>query len=182
MTGALWWDGVGACARVGSHKFELLANINLRLSQASWMDAFARVGLSTYPGGSGATRIWSTSSLHVPGSVAPGSQGPGGLLLEMSPELIVYEFAASTSINASSGTFYVISSQLSLVAGGAPARTVTLKLRASVTSSAAIEGSCFQGFSKCGLHRVGNLLPLTLPGGSGQLAQFVGPQKKAGAN
>jgi hypothetical protein len=181
MTGALWWDGMGACARIGSPKFDLLANINLRLTQAAWMDAFSRVGLSTYPGGGGGTRIWSTSSLHVPGSVAPGSQGPGGLLLEMSPELIVYEFAASTNINASSGIFYVLSSQLSLVAGGAPARTVSLKLRGSVTSSAAIEGGCFQGFSKCGLHRVGNLLPLTLPGGSGQLAQFVGPQKSTKA-
>jgi hypothetical protein len=97
--------------------------------------------------------------------------------LEMSPELLVFEFAASTNINASTGIFYVLSSQLSLVAGGAPSRTVSLKLRASVTSAVAIEGGCFQGFSKCGLHRVGNVLPLTLPGGSGQLARFVGPQK-----
>lgn len=175
LTGALWWDGMGACARIGSPKFELLANVNLRLTQASWMDAFSRATLPTYPGGG--TRIWSTSSLHVPGSVTPGSQGPGGLLQAMSPELIVYEFAASTDVNASSGIFYVLSSQLSLDAGGAPARTVRLKLRASVTSSAAIEGGCFQGYSKCGLHRVGNVLPLTLPGGSGQLARFVGPQK-----
>eukprot|EP01050_Picozoa_sp_SAG11_P009844 SAG11_NODE_956_length_6395_cov_2.617853_1_plen_1113_part_00 len=171
VTGALWWDGMGACARIGSPKFELLANINLRLSQAAWLDAFSQqAGLST--------RIWSTSSLHLPGSVAPGSQGPGGLLLEMSPELIVFEFVTSTHPNVFSGMFYVLSSQLSLVAGGAPARAVSLKLRASVVSTAAVEGGCFQGFSKCGLHRVGNLLPLTLPGGSGQLARFfVGPQK-----
>ena len=30
---ALWYEGVGACARVGSSKFELLASINTRLSQ-----------------------------------------------------------------------------------------------------------------------------------------------------
>eukprot|EP01052_Picozoa_sp_SAG31_P003854 SAG31_NODE_152_length_22216_cov_16.550029_15_plen_1048_part_00 len=169
LAGALWWDGLGSCARIGTPKFELLASINLRLTQAVWMDAFSKVGVPTH------TRIWSTSSLDVHGSVAPGSQGPGGLLLAMSPELIVYEFAASTDVNTSSGIFYVLSSQLSLVAGGAPVRRVSLKLRASVVSTEPIEGGCFQGFSKCGLHRVGNVLPLTLPGGSGQLASFAGP-------
>ena len=167
---------MGSCARIGSAKFELLANINLRLSQASWMEEFSRVALPLHPGGSTTMRVWSTSLLHVPGSIAPGSLGPAGLVLEMSPELLVFEFHATTDINATNGTFYVLSSAISLVAGGAPGRTVSLKLRSSVTSAAAVEGGCFQGFSTCGLHRVGNVLPLTLPGGSGQLARFVGPQ------
>ena len=83
INGALWWEGVGECARIGTPKFELLENINLRITQAAWLDVFSHTG-------SGMTRVWSSASLHVDGSVSPGSLR-GGLIQSMSPELVVFE-------------------------------------------------------------------------------------------
>ena len=85
--GALWWDGLGKCAPVGSSKFALVAGINRRITQASWTTAILETNSSS-------VRVWSTTKLQVPGSVKPGST-KGGLVETMDEELLLFEFSPS---------------------------------------------------------------------------------------
>jgi hypothetical protein len=156
--GALWFDGVGACAPVESGKFNLLASINTRITQRQWSYAFAR---RTH--GSTA-RIWSTSTLNVSGgSLVPGSV-EGGLILSMDKDLLVMELNSSV--------IYVLSTDLSTLAGGAPAREVRIMTDPNVSWTHAMEGNLFEGEAACDTRREGNRLLLRLPGGSGQLVSF----------
>ena len=201
LTGALIWEGLGQCATIGTAKFDLIANINNRLTQQAWISAFANTSASSM-------RIWSTASFAVEGSVAPGSIA-GGLVEIMDDELLVFEFDVNRTGNVN-GTIYVVSAQLDIKPGGAPRRTVRIQLRGAtcqyrnttkaaphqfckdcpgwqgevpmscsggVASTQPVEGSCFQNeptAASCGLHRVGNVLPLLLPGGSAQLVTYIG--------
>jgi hypothetical protein len=87
----------------------------------------------------------------------------------------VSRYNASTA-NVSSGTFFVLSSQVSLVAGGAPSRTVSIKLREGVTSSYAVEGSCFQGYVRAEPCQLSQLSQLSqrVCGLTSELAVLVG--------
>ena len=113
-------------------------------------------------------RVWSTSTLQVPGSVKPGSI-KGGLVQHMEKELLLYEF--SPSADGESGTFFVLSTDLQT----ASQREVTVVTRPDIKSTLPVEGCAFVGSTACDLHRIGNILPLTLAGGSGQLVTFAAP-------
>ena len=156
--GALWFDGVGKCAPVGSERFNLLASINSRLGQLEWSRAFARRVHGS------AASIWSTSRLNVSSrSFAPGSV-EGGLILSMDEDLIVMELNASA--------IYVLSTDLSALAGAALARQVTIVMNPNVSWTRAVEGNLFEGEPACDTRREGNRLLLVMPGGSGQLVSF----------
>ena len=113
-------------------------------------------------------RVWSTSTLQVPGSVKPGSI-KGGLVQRMEKELLLYEFP--TSADGESGTFFVLSTDLQTESQ----REVTVVTRPDIKSTLPVEGCAFVGSTACDLHRIGNILPLTLAGGSGQLVTFAAP-------
>ena len=170
--GALWWDGLGDCAPVGSPKFALAAAVNRRITQKAWTAAFGALGSSS----SADVRVWSTSTLRVAGSVQPGSIH-GGLLDSMDRELLLFEFNPPNSSAGSmpeSGTFFVLSTELP-TASTSPPREVTVVTRPEITSTTPVEGCAFVGSTACDLRRVGNILPLTLAGGAGQLVTFVAP-------
>ena len=75
---AIWWEGVGKCAAVGSAQFALIGSINNRIAQ--WADPlFLRAeGNGQRPWAIEA--VWTTSSLNIPpgtfGEIAP--QNPAG--------------------------------------------------------------------------------------------------------
>lgn len=154
--GAIWWNGVGECAQVGTPKFDLIASINVRVAQARWEAAFARRDDRQ-------ARVWSTSSLNVTGSALPGSVH-GGLVVSMDTELLVMEVNASV--------LYVLSTMLTTDPGGAPPRQVTINIRPDVNWTQAVEGNLFEGVDACDTRRVGNRILLVLPGGSGQLVAY----------
>ena len=159
--GSLWWDGLGKCAPVGSAKFALVAGINRRITQASWA-ATMLVNKTV------SMRVWSTSTLHVPGSVKPGSI-KGGLVQRMEEELLLYEWPPSA--DGESGTFFVLSTDLQTELQ----REVTVVTRPDIKSTLPVEGCAFVGSAACDLRRIGNILPLTLAAGSGQLVTFAAP-------
>ena len=162
--------------------------INQRITQHAWISAFVA---SAY----GTTRVWSTAAFAVEGSIAPGSLADG-LVEMMDDDLVVFEFNATRTGPTLNGTIFVVSSQLAIHPGGAPRRAVTIRLRGArceyretangsvprscsggVASTQPMDGSCFQNeptAESCGLRRMGNLLPLVLPGGSAQLVNYVG--------
>jgi hypothetical protein len=146
---------------VGSAKFALVADINRRIMQASW----AATMLVNKPT---SMRVWSTSTLQVPGSVKPGSI-KGGLVQRMEKELLLYEFPPSA--DGESGTFFVLSTDLQTESQ----REVTVVTRPDIKSTLPVEGCAFVGSTACDLHRIGNILPLTLAAGSGQLVTFAAP-------
>jgi hypothetical protein len=113
-------------------------------------------------------RVWSTSTLHVPGSVKPGSI-KGGLVQRMEEELLLYEWPPSA--DGESGTFFVLSTDLQTES----TREVTVVTRADIKSTLPVEGCAFVGSAACDLYRIGNILPLTLAAGSGQLVTFAAP-------
>ena len=159
--GTLWWDGLGTCAPVGSSKFSLVAGINRRITQASWAATILVTNITN-------VRVWSTSTLHVPGSVKPGSV-KDGLVESMDNELLLYEFPPSA--DGESGSFFVISTELQTELP----REVTIVTHPNIKSTTPVEGCAFVGSTACDLHRIGNILPLTLAGGSGQLVTFAAP-------
>ena len=163
--GALWWDGLGKCAQVGSEKFALVAGINRRITQASWTTAIVN-------NNSTSARVWSTSALQVPGSVKPGSI-KGGLVESMDKELLLFEFPGSTSSDGESGTFFVLSTDMQTPSPSQ--REVTVVTRSDIKSTSPVEGCAFVGSTACDLRRIGNILPLTLAGGSGSLVTFAAP-------
>jgi hypothetical protein len=60
---AIWWEGVGKCAAVGSAQFALIGSINNRISQ--WADPlFLRATDGQQPWAIEA--VWTTSSLTIP--------------------------------------------------------------------------------------------------------------------
>lgn len=167
---ALWWDGMDRCAPVGSPKFALIGAINSRI--ALWGNVFVHG-----PGGDGVAplRVFSTSTVTVPNASAPGGS-IDDLVQGMPPELILFELSgpgvAVPGGKKVTRLLYVVSTELSSEAGGAAPRQVTLELRADVRGTQPIEGNCFQGHCLCNLMRVGNVLPLTLSGGSAQLVGY----------
>ena len=69
------------------------------------------------------------------------------------------------------GAFFVLSTDLQTKLR----REVTVVTRADIKSTSPVEGCAFVGSTACDLHRIGNILPLTLAGGSGQLVTFAAP-------
>ena len=60
---AIWWEGMGKCATVGSAQFALIGSINNRISQ--WTDPlFLRAANGQQPWAIEA--VWTTSSLIIP--------------------------------------------------------------------------------------------------------------------
>eukprot|EP01043_Picozoa_sp_COSAG02_P054718 COSAG02_NODE_6240_length_3706_cov_2.443027_1_plen_1151_part_00 len=172
LVGALWWDKLEKCAPIGSDRLSTIASINRRIFQKEWTASIAqqhKLSNST----TASVRVWSTSStVDVKGCIKPGSIN-GGLVQSMDTELLLFEFL-SDSDNSTSGTFYVISSQLSL--STTSERDVTIVTRKDIKSTQPVEGCSFEGASTpCDLHHIGNVLPLTLSGGAGQLVTYAAP-------
>ena len=72
---------------------------------------------------------------------------------------------------------WILSTDLSAAAGGAPVRQLNVTLRSDVWATHPIEPDAFQGFSTdCNLNWLGSAMPLRLPGGSVQLVSYsLGP-------
>ena len=78
---------------------------------------------------------------------------------------------------ADDNVLLVLSTELSLEAGGAPVRQLNVTLRPDVWTSHPIEPNAYQGFSTdCNLGWLGPFVPLRLPGGAAQaLSYSLGP-------
>ena len=173
---ALWWEGVGACAPIGSAKFELVAAINNRV--AMWADPLFLKSSNRYT----VLDAWSTSSVALPpllsGGVAvlftpPGSHRIGELplVVSMSPDMIALRMNSTKSGDPPYLLF--ISTVLSPTPGGAGVRDVEIQLSPELGFTQPIESDPSQGIaSTCGMHRLGSKLPLKLAGGGAQLVAF----------
>lgn len=168
---SLWWEDMDACAQVGSAKFALIGGINARVGQ--WGNAFL-----SGPGGVAnvaPTRVFSTSSLAMGNTSRPGGDSTD-LVQAMSPEMLVFElFGTPVTVpggKKSTHLLFVVSTEVSVEAGGAIPRNVTLTLRKDIRGTQPIEGNCFEGHCVCNMMRIGNVLPLILSGGSAQLVGY----------
>jgi len=173
---ALWWEGISACAPIGSAKFELVAAINNRV--AMWADPLFLKSSNRYT----VLDAWSTSSVALPpllsGGVAvlftpPGSHRIGELplVVSMSPDMIALRMNSTKSGDPPYLLF--ISTVLSPTPGGAGVRDVEIQLSPELGFTQPIESDPSQGIaSTCGMHRLGSKLPLRLAGGGAQLVAF----------
>ena len=180
---ALWWEGVGACAPIGSPKFDLIASINNRV--AMWADPlFLKSSISGYT----VREAWSTSSIAalpplVSGGVSVAFNAPGGetsLVVDMSPDLIALRM--DSTVKGKPPYLLFISTQLSLAAGGAGIRDVEITLEPGVGSTTPIANNPAPENdpqannlypSTCKMHRLGSKLPLKLAGGGAQLVGYT---------
>jgi hypothetical protein len=168
-----WFVRVYTC--LTSHDIHLhvvqVGGINARLAQ--WGDVFLRGA----PGGPAALARWFTTSTGVVVSNAstPGMK-PTDLVQSMDPDLLVAELTGPmVTVPGGKNTtrlLFVVSTRLSHSPAGALPRVVNIKLRSNVRSTQPIEGNAFEGHPACNLVRVGNVLPLTLSGGSAQLVGY----------
>ena len=158
---ALWWEGVGACAPIGTDEWAMISSINRRLSQ--WAEPLFGNAKdeSTYGyGGGGSGRpwnvtryvvdqVWSTSSLELPPLQGVAARPPtvGELVEGMDEELIVIHLVnASGAPPARTRALLVLSTSLSSERGGAPVRQLAIQMRSDVTSTKPIEPDFFQGW------------------------------------
>merc|ERR1719174_3262496 len=162
---ALWYEGVGQCARVGTTKFELLSSINTRLAQ--WVTP---VFLKQYATGSPPYRIdgiWSTATaLTIPNASAPG-RAESDVVQQMSPDLVVFLLRNTTKVTTPETLLYVVSASLSQNdVDTDTARQVSLRLRGDVLYTRPMEGG--DAVPDCQMGLLRTLTPLKLIGGSAQ--------------
>ena len=162
---ALWWDGVGHCAPIGSPTFALIAELNRRLAQ--WAGPFVLKRGNRLPPRFKITNAWSTSSLKIPPFIGtatgehgtesparevpvrkPGGNGPADLVQAMDPELLVVEMANATNLpqGMPQRVLLVVSTVLSKTAGGAPTRTANVSLSSGVFRTVPLEPDALQGY------------------------------------
>ncbi len=166
----IFWHGAGRCAPLGSPRAGLLASINKRIVQ--WGNTFvASWAPGDFPGGGyNVTNMWSTG-FAVPHAVLPGSGGAHDLVQAADPDVLVVEMGSQGRQGTTSGTplIYIVDQRVSPQPGGAPARTVRIRLRDDVLQTQPLEGDCAATRCQCGMSLLGNTVTLRLPGGSGQL-------------
>ena len=164
------WRGAGACAPVGSHKFQLLASINRRIAQ--WGNTFvASARGSDFPGGGyNVSKLYATG-YALPGAVAPGSDGPADLVQSADDDVLVAELGSLG--RPATPLLYVLDKRVSSTPGAAAVRTVRVVLHKRVSATQPVEGDCTAAHCQCGLSVVGHVLEVRLPGGSGQLVALV---------
>jgi len=160
---ALWWEGLGACARPGSAKFDVIATTNRRLLQ--WAPLFLKES-ATPP--YAIDRIWSTAGhLVVPSAVLPGAN-VDDIVQHMDTDLIAISFrnVSNSVLGGHYGPLlFIIDAKLDTQ------RDVELRLRKDVALSTPLEGG--DAVSDCTMRRLRNVLPLTLMGGDAQLVSYA---------
>jgi len=192
---AIWWEGVGACAPIGSDAFMLIGGINRRIAQ--WAEPLflknsnEAVTSVRYQ----VVDVWSTSSLELPPlqGVKAARPSKGRLIEAMDDELVAVHLKNSTGIPGRwAHIILFISTAFSDARGGAPIRQLTIHMHSNVTSTKPVEPDQFQGWadlpdlaipqgfppgffgtSECLLSWYGWKMPLQLAGGSTQLVTYT---------
>jgi len=155
---ALWWEGVSACAPLGSDDFALIGSINRRVAQ--WAEPLflksknEAVYLYAQPGVYNVVRyavaqVWSTSSLKLPPvqGVTAARPSPGGLIENMDDDVIAIHLV-NTSVVPSDKTraLLFLSTAFAPSRGGAPIRQLSIQMRSDITSAQPVEPDLFQGW------------------------------------
>ena len=157
----IYWDGVRRCAGVGTAKFTLVRSINRRIVQ--WGNTFVS---DAGDHGYNITRMWS-SGWDMAGAFEQAGT-PGSLVQSMDDDVLVAELGAMG--RAATRLVYIVNKRLSLDAGGAPVRELSVVLKSGyVTATQPLEGDCAATACQCGMSNLGNIVTLKLPGGAGQL-------------
>jgi hypothetical protein len=202
LIGALIWEGLGQCATIGSPKFDLVARINNRITQQAWIYAFANASSGVMRVWS--TASFAVENSVAPGSIAGGlidAMDDELLVFEFNANRTgtklngtIFVVSSQLSIKPGGAPRRAVTIRLRgatcqyrNTTKAAPSQfckscpgwqgEVPTSCTGGVASTQPVEGSCFQNeptAESCGLHRVGNLLPLVLPGGSAQLVNYVG--------
>lgn len=201
---AVWWEGVGKCAPIGSQEFELISTVNRRIAQ--WAEPLflkaknENIFHPSQPGSHNTVRyrvanVWSTSSLQLPPlqGIVASRPSEGQLIEAMDSELVAVHLLNSTAADAGrTHALLFISTALSAVRGGAPVRTLSVQMRADVSSTKPVEADHLQGWGdlpqlrspmgivptffgteECFLSWYGGKMPLKLSGGSTQLVTYT---------
>ena len=188
----VYWDGMGPCAPVGSPKFELIGELNRRIS--TWAQAlFQPVGPGIAPQYR-CTQAFTTSSITFPSNlcsfdgeggveaVKPGSGGPSDLIQAMDDELLAIVLHNSTQTNLPKRMLLVLSADLS-TKKSTPIRDLELVLHPEVGHVVPIEPDKLQGYGErkqpdthgwyggdtCPMGWLGPRAPLKLAAGSAQV-------------
>ena len=194
----VYWDGMGPCAPVGSPKFELIGELNRRIS--TWAQAlFQPVGPGIAPQYR-CIQAFTTSSITFPSNlcsfdgeggveaVKPGSGGPSDLIQAMDDELLAIVLHNSTQTNLPKRMLLVLSTDLS-TKKSTPIRDLELVLHREVGHVVPIEPDKLQGYGErkqpdthgwyggdtCPMGWLGPRAPLKLAAGSAQVmkVEFV---------
>lgn len=163
----IFWRGAGECAGLGTAKFSLLKSINSRIK--GWGDTFvasASAGAGGTPSGFNITRITTQDGWALPADSGVEKPSATGLVDSMDADVLVAELGAMGRY--ATPLIYVVNRAVSLEKGGAPVRTIRVRLR-GVAANQPLEGDCTAGACQCGAGIVGRDIVLELPGGSGQL-------------
>lgn len=161
----VWWRHAGRCAPAGSDKFALLRSINTRLK--GWGDIFvASASPARGPHGYNITKLTTGEGWPMPDGCGVTAPTSSSLVESLDDDVLVAELGALG--HYSTPLVYIVNRRVSLERGGAPVRTVRVRLR-GVAGSQPLEGDCRAGECQCGAGVVGPEVVLRLPGGSGQL-------------
>lgn len=196
----MWWEGVGACAPIGSPLFKLVGAINNRISQfadplfllqrlparqatpgnVDSSEATARFAIQT---------IWTTAegiywpaTRGVNGTMvaarAPGAAGRTDLIQKMSSNVVAVHLTNVTNAAAGQNEDYIffLSTVLSTNKGAEAtrARPIEITMRDDVATIHPVEPDAFQGQpADCTLNLLGSKGILMLPGGGLQLLSFT---------
>ena len=156
---ALWWEGVGSCAPVGTAAFALIASVNNRVAQLAtplFLNPAGRSNPNHRDWPYAVRAVYSTTALSLPplnGTVArrPGERA-ADVVQSMDDEMIAVELTNATA--SAPGAYHnarrlllMFSTALSPQKAGAPIRSVRVRLRDDVTSTKPVEPDRYQGFA-----------------------------------
>ena len=172
----VWWRHMDTCAKVNSPQFGLISAINRRI--ASWADP-----LLLQPSLYAVTAAWSSSvGVEYPPFFTPtgaqitvGKPGPGQLIVEAPPGLLIVELANVTKTAPGRAERYVffLSTRLAGLPGGAPMAEYRVVWREDVATTHPVEADPeHAGAGSCNLNWLGSVSPITLPGGGIQLVTY----------
>ena len=198
---AIFWDGVGRCARPGSDAFTLLGAVNRRLAQ--WAGPLFLQPQTYRVAPWRVTEVYSTAAWELPPLQGVAARKPGtfpsDLVQSLGSEMVAITLenrtaAASRSYHNARRLLFFFSTELSVVRGGAGVRQIPVHLRSDVVATRPLEPDAYQGFADlpgneappptlpptfhgvqgCELQWVGNVLTqLRLPGGGMQLVSYT---------
>ena len=191
---AIWWEGMGECAPVGSAEFALIGTVNARLAQWGgplFLKMDRRDALPPFV----VESVFSTSSLKLPPLQGVTPRRPGlrdeDAVQEMSEELVVVQFANTSAVADRDRRRLLLVLSTGVDAG---VRDVRVSLRGDAMNARPIEPDAFQGFADlpprnvnsppgfgpnllgvgpCPLSWRGSEMPLRMAGGGVQLVFFT---------